>query len=145
MSFVFKILKTKKLKSRASASKYNVEVRFCLGMETCDQNAVDGFSFSQDLTSELSQMYSQMSQSTDSGFYGDSQSLKDSQSLSQSFGAVPQKRPFFDQMVPPSFPEVKKAKYNLPKWTKGLLKNAEETQKLKSHDVLLRRQEEENG
>jgi hypothetical protein len=48
-------------------------------------------------------------------------------------------------MVPPSFPEVKKAKYNLPKWTKGLLKTAEETQKLKSHDVLLRRQEEENG
>merc|ERR1712166_916923 len=36
-------------------------------------------------------------------------------------------------------------KYNLPKWTKGLLKTAEETQKLKSHDVLLRRQEEENG
>merc|ERR1719203_776366 len=84
----------------------------------------------------------------DSGFYGDSQPLKDSQSLSQSFGglgAVPQKRPFFDQMVPPSFPEVKKAKYNLPKWTKGLLKTAEESQKLKSHDVLLRRQEEENG
>ena len=92
MSFVFKILKTKKLKSRASASKYNVEVRFCLGMETCDQNAVDGFSFSQDLTSGLSQMYSQMSQmttqSTDSGFYGDSQSLKDSQSLSQSYGGA---------------------------------------------------------
>ena len=61
-------------------------------METCDQNAVDGFSFSQDLTSGLSQMYSQMSQmttqSTDSGFYGDSQSLKDSQSLSQSFGGA---------------------------------------------------------
>ena len=61
-------------------------------METCDQNAVDGFSFSQDLTSGLSQMYSQMSQMTtqsmDSGFYGDSQSLKDSQSLSQSFGGV---------------------------------------------------------
>ena len=61
-------------------------------METCDQNAVDGFSFSQDLTSGLSQMYSQMSQmttqSTDSGFYGDSQSLKDSQSLSQSFGGT---------------------------------------------------------
>ena len=42
-------------------------------METCDQNAVDGFSFSQDLTSGLSQMYSQMSQmttqSTDSGCY----------------------------------------------------------------------------
>jgi len=126
-------------------------------METCDQNAVDGFSFSQDLTSGLSQMYShsQMSQmttqSTDSGFYGDSQTLRDSQSLSQSFGGLlptvplPQKRPFFDQMVPPSFPEVKKAKYNLPKWTKGLLKTAEETQKLKSHDVLLRRQEEENG
>ena len=59
-------------------------------METSDQNAMDGFSFSQDLTSGLSQMYSQMSQmttqSTDSGFYGDSQSLKDSQSLSQSFG-----------------------------------------------------------
>ena len=55
-------------------------------METCDQNAVDGFSFSQDLTSGLSQMYSQMSQmttqSTDSGFYGDSQSL------SQSFGGA---------------------------------------------------------
>ena len=108
-------------------------------METCDQNAVDGFSFSQDLTSGLSQMYSQMtSQSTDSGFYGDSQSFG-------GLGAVPQKGPFFDQMVPPSFPEVKKAKYNLPKWTKGLLKTAEETQKLKSHDVLLRRQEEENG
>ena len=61
-------------------------------METCDQNAVDGFSFSQDLTSGLSQMYSQMSQMTtqsmDSGFYGDSQSLKDSQSLSQSFGGA---------------------------------------------------------
>jgi len=119
-------------------------------METCDQNAVDGFSFSQDLTSGLSQMYSQMSQmttqSTDSGCYSG-----DSQTLSQSFGGLlptvplPQKRPFFDQMVPPSFPEVKKAKYNLPKWTKGLLKTAEETQKLKSHDVLLRRQEEENG
>ena len=83
-------------------------------METCDQNAVDGFSFSQDLTSGLSQMYSQMTtQSTDSGFYGDSQSFG-------GLGAVPpQKRPFFDQMVPPSFPEVKKAKYNLPKWTKG--------------------------
>ena len=55
-------------------------------METCDQNAVDGFSFSQDLTSGLSQMYSQMSQMTtqsmDSGFYGDSQSL------SQSFGGA---------------------------------------------------------
>jgi len=102
------------------------------------------------LTSGLSQMYSQMSQlttqSTDSGCYSG-----DSQTLSQSFGGLlptvplPQKRPFFDQMVPPSFPEVKKAKYNLPKWTKGLLKTAEETQKLKSHDVLLRRQEEENG
>ena len=54
-------------------------------METCDQNAVDGFSFSQDLTSGLSQM---TTQSTDSGFYGDSQSLKDSQSLSQSFGGA---------------------------------------------------------
>ena len=116
-------------------------------METCDQNAVDGFSFSQDLTSGLTQMYSQglsqmysqmTSQSTDSGFYGDSQSFG-------GLGAVPQKGPFFDQMVPPSFPEVKKAKYNLPKWTKGLLKTAEETQKLKSHDVLLRRQEEKNG
>jgi len=117
-------------------------------METCDQNAVDGFSFSQDLTSGLSQMYSQglsqmysqmTTQSTDSGFYGDSQSFG-------GMGAVPpQKRHFVDQMVPPSFPEVKKAKYNLPKWTKGLLKTAEETQKLKSHDVLLRRQEEENG
>ena len=93
-------------------------------METSDQNAVDGFSFSQDLTSGLSQMYSQglsqmysqmTTQSSDSGFYGDSQSFG-------GLGAVPpQKRPFFavDQMVPPSFPEVKKAKYNLPKWTKG--------------------------
>ena len=87
-------------------------------METSDQNAVDGFSFSQDLTSGLSQMYSQMTtQSMDSGFYGDSQSFG-------GLGAVPApKRPFFDQMVPPSFPpsfpEVKKTKYNLPKWTKG--------------------------
>ena len=91
-------------------------------METSDQNAVDGFSFSQDLTSGLSQMYSQglsqmysqmTTQSSDSGFYGDSQSFG-------GMGAVPsQKRHFVDQMVPPSFPEVKKAKYNLPKWTKG--------------------------
>jgi len=99
-------------------------------METCDQNAVDGFSFSQDLTSGLSQMYSQMSQmttqSTDSGFYGDSQSLKDSQSLSQSFGglgAVPQKRPFFDQMVPPSFPEVKKSQIQPSQMDKRLAEN----------------------
>ena len=42
-------------------------------METCDQNAVDRFSFSQELTSGLSRMYSQMSQmttqSTDFGCY----------------------------------------------------------------------------
>ena len=139
-------------------------------METCDQNAVDGFngfSFSQELTSGLSQMNSQnmesgkQTQNSLDGF-GFSQELTaglshmnsqdsgwfsgDSQSLSQPFGGIaPQKRPLFDQMVPPSFPEVKKAKYNLPKWTKGLLKTAEENQKLKNHEVLLKRQEEDYG
>ena len=76
-------------------------------METCDQNAVDGFSFSQDLTSGLSQMYSQMSQMTtqsmDSGFYGDSQSLKDSQSLSQSFGGARCIRPSICLLVAVKF------------------------------------------
>lgn len=110
----------------------------------------DGFSFSQDLTSGLSQsqsqglnqgLYSQMSQnsqSSDCTWYSG-----DSQSLSQSMGPMPQKR--FDQMVPPSFPEIKKVKYNLPKWTKGLLKTAEENQKLKSHEILMKQQEENSN
>jgi len=109
----------------------------------------DGFSFSQDLTSGLSQGLSQMysqsqmsqnSQSSDCTWYSG-----DSQSLSQPMGIVPQKRAHFDQLVPPSFPEVKKAKYNLPKWTKGLLKTAEENQKLKTHDILMKQQEEDTN
>jgi len=110
-----------------------------------EPDASDGFSFSQELTSGWGQVLSQglsqlsqNSQSSDCTWYSEN-----SQSMSQPVGTIPQKR--FDQMVPPSFPEVKKAKYNLPKWTKGLLKTAEENQKLKSHGILLKQQEEDSN
>ena len=113
----------------------------------------DGFNFSQNLISGLSQMSSQLSENSGiSGYFSeDSQS----QSLSQNIGINPPKRPFrapLDNMQPPIhpqerissiFPQVKKAKYTLPTWTKGLLKTAEENQKLKNHDALLTQQGED--
>jgi len=119
----------------------------------------NGFSFSQDLTmgltrecsqgsrqglnqgfdQALSQGFSQpLSQGSDSTWYSGN-----SQSLNQPMSTVPLKQTRFDQLVPPSLPETKKAKYNLPSWAKGLLKTAEENQKLKNHDILLKQKEDE--
>ena len=90
------------------------------------------------------QMSLQMSEKSDatSGWYSE-----DSQSLGQPNGAFPPMKPIPpDKMYPPSFPQVKRPKYkgNLPNWTKGLIKTAEENQKLKNHDALLRQQKEDH-
>ena len=110
-----------------------------------DQKAENGFSFSPNIMAQC-QMSSQMSEKSDasSGWYSeDSQS----QLLSQPNRIIPPKQPIphFDQIFLPSIPKVKKAKYNLPSWTKGLLKTAEENEKLKTHDTLLRHQEDNYG
>ena len=124
----------------------------------------DGFSFSQNLISGLSQIsekpdfISGISQSQ--GYFSeDSQTQSFSQAIGvNQTGINPPKRPSrtpMDHMNPPNYvnhsqdrvssfyPQVKKAKYNLPNWTKGLLKTAEENQKLKNHDALLTQQGED--
>ncbi len=88
-----------------------------------------GFNFSQELEADLNQTY-------DSGLcFSDSQSLTQAPSLA-SFASQG------EQIVPSSLWSATKRK-QIPKWTKGLLKTSEESQKLKVFDALLKRHEEE--
>ena len=93
-----------------------------------------GFTFSQDFT----QGFSQQSSGGDSTWISDSNSFpgpssypKESGSQSQIFEGRP-------------ISEAKKAKYTLPKWSKALIKTAEENQRQKDLELAMKALEEEN-
>jgi hypothetical protein len=94
----------------------------------------ESFNFSQDLIGGLSQMSAQLPGTADCTWLsGDSQSLLQSQVSRR-----------VDQIVPHVLADSKKTKYNVPKWTKGLLKTAEDNQKLRNHEMMLKKQDDDN-
>ena len=105
----------------------------------------EAFDFSEDLLGGISQM-SQKATSADTTICG-SQSLTYPSSSSRvgqdnRAARIVQK---LDQIVPNVLGESKKNKYSQPKWTKGLLKTAEDNQKLRNYDNMIKHQEEEFG
>ena len=97
------------------------------------ENSDVGFSFSQDLLTGLSQLPSGSQNAIAlpsnntldcTWFSGDSQNLSQSQNP-------------IDQLVP------SRSKYNVPRWSKGLLKTSDDNQKLKNFDHLVKRQAED--
>ena len=91
-----------------------------------------GFSFSQDIASSLSQLTSESNAT--------SEIESQSQSSQNSIASVPHQQ----LHVPFSVPiEPKKARYNVPRWTKGLLKTTDDHLRLKNHEFTMAKQREE--
>ena len=119
-------------------------------MDSLGAKMDSGFSFSHDVAAGLSLIHSDSTSNADSNSqptYSQNLSQNISQngrSQSDHFHIVPNNQPPNHQPtnVPPlnvqlpqqSIPlaELKRGKYNLPKWTKGLLKTADENLKLKN-------------
>ena len=101
-----------------------------------------GFSFSQD----ISQRSSQSSGFEEASWISSSQSQPQPFSYPQSITGS-QSQPFedrpFSSVNPMNFP-IKKAKYNLPKWSKAIMKTADDAQKQKDLEMAVKTLEEEN-
>ena len=83
----------------------------------------DGFSFSQDLLGGLSQL--------SGGIQAD-----EVPEMTSSYSSM-------DYVTPYPLLPAKKAKYTVPKWTKGLLKTAEDNLRLKNQDLMMKRQDDD--
>ena len=111
------------------------------------ENGSNGFAFSQDLNYVFSQGSQDLGATQDQTWYSENNSQTTSgPNLIGSAGDQEISRPSLEQPLTSYNQSVpaKKAKYSQPKWAKGLLKTAEENQRQKDIENMMKRQEEDS-
>ena len=111
------------------------------------EDANYGFTFSQDLNYMLSQGSQGLGTTQDTTWYSENNSQTTSgTSVVGSTGDQEISRPSLEQPFPSNNQSVptKRAKYSQPKWAKGLFKTAEENQRQKDIENMMKRHEEDS-